>query len=249
MASYSSHPSSLLFQNRLRIKLKMAISKLQFVQSKKVAITKQQRRNMAELLKQEKEQSCRIRVENIIREDVYIELLEYLELYCELLLARISLLDSYALTTNPNEALKVVIYCANHTEIKELFNLKEIFVHKFGLEFAKSALENKNDCIPDKIVTRTLNKSPSPELVSLYLKEIARAYNVPFSELSDNEQEAVQEPDSKGQNQKTLNPKLEEIQNLAPTPTSKHEKSGKKVEEDEIDVLKKRFAALKRIPK
>ena len=271
----------------------MAISKLQFVQSKKIAITKQQRRNMAELLKQEKEQSCRIRVENIIREDVYIELLEYLELYCELLLARIGLLDSYASTVVSNlhdknrdskeikdiadsngahkdsgleEALKVIIYSANHTEIKELNNLKEIFLHKFGLDFAKSAIENRNDCIPEKIVKRTLNESPPPELVSLYLKEIAKAYNVPFSELTDDEEEEQpeeeeedveeeQEADVEKKNsaqkdkpkRKVLEPKYKEKR--APKTVPKQKKTVKEVEEDEVDLLKKRFAALKKIPK
>jgi vacuolar protein sorting-associated protein IST1 len=48
---------------------------------------------LAQLLETGKEQSARIRVENIIREDLNVELLEILELYCELLLARIGLLE------------------------------------------------------------------------------------------------------------------------------------------------------------
>lgn len=72
---------------RLKTALKMAISKLRFIQEK-TAITKQQRRQLSELLSQGKESSSKIRVENIIRDDIYIELLEILELYCELLLAR-----------------------------------------------------------------------------------------------------------------------------------------------------------------
>jgi vacuolar protein sorting-associated protein IST1 len=71
----------------------MAINRLRLIQQKESAIAKQQRRAMAQLLESGKEQSARIRVENIIREDINVELLEILELYCELLLARIGLLE------------------------------------------------------------------------------------------------------------------------------------------------------------
>ena len=56
---------------RLKTALKMAISKLRFIQEKKTAITKQQRRQLSELLSQGKESSSKIRVENIIREYIY----------------------------------------------------------------------------------------------------------------------------------------------------------------------------------
>jgi len=45
-------------------------------------------------IQQGKSESAKIRVENIIREDINVELLEILELYCELLLARIGLMDA-----------------------------------------------------------------------------------------------------------------------------------------------------------
>ena len=83
-----SHLPTPLNQTKLKTSLKMAISKLKFIQDKKTALTKQQRRQLADLLNQGKESSAKIRVENIIRDDIYIELLEFLELYCELLLAK-----------------------------------------------------------------------------------------------------------------------------------------------------------------
>lgn len=49
---------------------------------------------MAQLLEAGKEESARIRVENIIRQDISVELMEILELYCELLLARIGMMES-----------------------------------------------------------------------------------------------------------------------------------------------------------
>lgn len=63
-------------------------------QQKESALSKVARRQMAQLLEAGKEESARIRVENIIRQDISVELMEILELYCELLLARIGMLES-----------------------------------------------------------------------------------------------------------------------------------------------------------
>lgn len=75
------------------VQLKMSVNRLRLMQQKQTALAKQARRELAQLLDQGKEESARIRVENIIREDLFIEMLEILELYCELLLARFGLLE------------------------------------------------------------------------------------------------------------------------------------------------------------
>ncbi|GMM35992.1 Ist1 protein [Saccharomycopsis crataegensis] len=180
--------TGLPIETRLKVALKMSISKLRFVQDKKTALAKQQRRSLADLLSQGKEQSARIRVENVIREDIHVELCEMLELYCELLLARISLLDS-SKECDPGleEAVKTIIYAAPHSEIKELMNVKDILGHRFGPEFYQAGINNTDDIVPKKVVDRVIVKAPSSELVSLYLKEIAQVYEVPFSELTDDE--------------------------------------------------------------
>lgn len=74
--------------------LKLSISRLRMVQQKEAAIAKVNRRALAQIIEQGKYESAKIRVENIIREDINVELLEILELYCELLLARIGLMEA-----------------------------------------------------------------------------------------------------------------------------------------------------------
>jgi hypothetical protein len=83
------------------VQLKMSVNRLRLMQQKQTALAKQARRELAQLLDQGKEESARIRVENIIREDLFVEMLEILELYCELLLARFGLLEQmYAVDYN-----------------------------------------------------------------------------------------------------------------------------------------------------
>ena len=78
---------------RLLVQLRMSVNRLRLMQQKQTALAKQARRDLAQLLDQGKEESAKIRVENIIREDLFVEMLEILELYCELLLARFGLLE------------------------------------------------------------------------------------------------------------------------------------------------------------
>ncbi|RLL96775.1 hypothetical protein CFD26_104558 [Aspergillus turcosus] len=67
------------------------------VQTKKdTASSVIQRRELATLLDEGRESSARIRVENVIATDIAVEVMEMVELYCELLLARANVLDQLA---------------------------------------------------------------------------------------------------------------------------------------------------------
>ena len=164
------------------------------VQQKDEAIAKQQRRAMAQLLevrtvapvgitlltdpKQNKEESARIRVENIIRSDLTTELLEILELYCELLIARIGLLEAKECDPGLEEAVKSLLYAAPRTEIKELHTVRMILAEKFGKEFALAASENSDGKVSSRVLDRLRVEPPKKELVEAYLTTIAEAYGV-----------------------------------------------------------------------
>uniref|UniRef100_A0A060TGA7 ARAD1D21934p n=1 Tax=Blastobotrys adeninivorans TaxID=409370 RepID=A0A060TGA7_BLAAD len=184
--------------SKLKAQLKMAINRLRLIQQRETAIAKQQRRNLAQLLEVGKEQTARIKVENVIREDINVELLEILELYCELLLARIGLLDQPECDPGLEEAVKTIIYTAQHTEVKELHQIREMLVRKFSREFAKDALENASNAVPERVMKKLSTEPPSAELVRLYLCEISRAYHVPFSELPPEEDEQDDEDGGSG---------------------------------------------------
>jgi len=153
-----------------------------------------------------KTESARIRVENIIRSDLLTELHEILELYCELLLARIGLLDSLPLTTHASsapttapldpgleEAVRCIIYAAPRTEIRELNQARQLLVDKFGKEFAAQAMENRGEVqIPERVTRKLRVEPPGKELVESYLKEIALAYDIPYG---DDEEEVLQTED------------------------------------------------------
>ena len=149
---------------------------------------------------QGKEESARIRVENIIRSDITTELLEVLELYCELLLARTGLLEAKECDPGLEEAIKSIIYAAPRTDVKELQSARALLVEKYGKEFALEAVENSDGKVAERVLKKLRVEPPEPELVTLYLKEIARTYGVnwPKNEGPDHQDDASDDDTASG---------------------------------------------------
>ncbi|KAJ3150222.1 hypothetical protein HDU89_003311 [Geranomyces variabilis] len=167
--------------NRTKVQLKLAINRLKLLQQKKTQLNAVARKEIATLLEKGKEDSARVRVEHIIREDFNIEAMEILELYSELLLARYGLLESMKHCDQAiAEAVNTIIYAAPRTEVKELNMVRDQLIMKFGREFAVAAMENQNDIVNSRIVHKLKVQTPDPVLVDQYLKTIAKAYNVPY---------------------------------------------------------------------
>ncbi|KAL2060892.1 hypothetical protein VTL71DRAFT_8944 [Oculimacula yallundae] len=163
---------------KLKVQLKLSIARLRMVQQKDEAVSKQQRRAMAQLLEAGKIESAKIRVENIIRSDITTELHEILELYCELLLARTGLMEAQTCDPGLEEAVKSLIYAAPRTDVKELQQVRNLLVEKYGKEFAIEALENSDEKVSEKVLKKLTVTPPPQELVNGYLEEIARTYGV-----------------------------------------------------------------------
>lgn len=73
---------------------RLSVQRLRMLQEKKEALAKKARRDIATLLEKGKLETAKLRVESMINEDIHVELLELLELYCELLIARFGILDN-----------------------------------------------------------------------------------------------------------------------------------------------------------
>ncbi|KAG0343716.1 hypothetical protein BG004_005053 [Podila humilis] len=167
---------------RAKVQLKLSVNRLQMLQSKKNMLAQQQRKEIARLLEIGKEESARIRVEHIIREDFSTEALEIIELYCELLLARFGLLEQLK-TCDPAilEAVNTIIYAAPRSEVKELLLVRDQLAAKFGRDFITIAMENKDDSVNPRIIQKLKVQTPDPYLVNRYLEEIAKTFKVAWT--------------------------------------------------------------------
>ncbi|WVQ96400.1 hypothetical protein IAU59_003505 [Kwoniella sp. CBS 9459] len=168
---------------RAKVQIKLSIQRLRTLQEKKLALAKASRRDIADLLNKGRVETAKLRTEGMIQDDIYVELLEVLELYAEMLQARFNLLEASA-GTEPepsiSDAVCAIVYAAPRTELKELQVLREILMHKFGRNFSLSL--QQSDPPPASVPARVLSKlalfTPSKELVDAYLGEIARGYGV-----------------------------------------------------------------------
>ncbi|KAI0778674.1 DUF292-domain-containing protein [Trametes elegans] len=168
---------------KAKVQLRLGVQRLRTLQEKKNAQAKSSRRDIALLLEKGKVETARIKVENIIHEDVYVELLELLELYCELLISRFGLLDQSTREPDPgvSEGVCAIIYAAPRTELKELHILRDILMQKFGREFSIAVMENKDGCVSERVTRKLDISTPSSALVDAYLSEIAKGYGIAWS--------------------------------------------------------------------
>ncbi|KAJ4472469.1 DUF292-domain-containing protein [Lentinula edodes] len=258
---------------KAKVQLRLSVQRLRTLQEKKEAQAKSARRDIASLVERGKIETARIKVEGIIGEDIHLELLELLELYCELLLARFGVLDQNAREPDPAviEGVCSIIYAAPRTELKELNVLREILMHKYGRDFSAMIMENRGSCVSDRVVHKLDIATPSTELVDAYLAEITKAYGVPWSSVATTNggdgpegslKEAAQSdvvlPDIKAKAASTISttrklpdiPPTEDENKQAGLYEKESQDTSTKIQstqpEDDFDLLTKRFAALKK---
>ncbi|KAL2820586.1 regulator of Vps4 activity in the MVB pathway-domain-containing protein [Aspergillus granulosus] len=260
---------------KLTSTLHLLIPRLRLLQKKSTASSVVQRRDLASLLENNRDASARIRVENVIATDIAVEVMEMVELYCELLLARAGVLDglafgeagqrmrgrvreeavaynnskgkgtgsigagageeakggsgggffgffggkkaapqvqdqptpsdSEAAVTNSeetfyldpalDEAATSIFYAWSRfpSEVRELTILRSLLADRYGKDYMALASENKlaDMKVPERLVKGLRVRPPSPELVESYLREIARAYKVPWGEEVDVDEQEV----------------------------------------------------------
>ncbi|GAA5884408.1 hypothetical protein JCM6882_005237 [Rhodosporidiobolus microsporus] len=164
---------------RARVQIKLAIQRTRLLVQKTTAKAKATRREVAGQLEKGRIESARIKVEGLLSEDLYVELLEVLELYCELLLARFGLLETVKeIDPGVQEAVAGVIHAAPRTELKELHVLREMLMSKGGREFSIACIDNEEGIVPERVTSKLIVTPPASELIDLYLYEIAKAYSV-----------------------------------------------------------------------
>lgn len=106
------------------------------------------------------------------------ELLEILELYCELLLARVGLLESPTCDPGLEEAIVSLIHAAPRLEVKEMAMVRQLLAEKYGKDFALAADADTAGKVAKRVKDKLKVEPPARELVDAYLSTIADAYDV-----------------------------------------------------------------------
>ena len=129
---------------------------------------------------------ARIRVEHIIREDYLVEGLEITEMFLDLILARVGLINlSNDIDPGMAESISSVIWVQPRivTECPELKIVCDEFVKKYGKEYmqqCRSGLPPAGEEVSKKLQKKLSPHAPPKALIENYLVEIAKNYNVSF---------------------------------------------------------------------
>lgn len=107
--------------------------------------------------------------------------------------------EAYYLDAALDEAATAILYAWSRfpTEVRELTLLRSLLADRYGKDFMNLASENKLSGVkvPERLVKGLRVRPPSTELVESYLKEIARAYKVPWGETEAESQVEGDVPD------------------------------------------------------
>lgn len=165
--------------DKLKPYLKMAVHRFEILNNKKTNLIKQEKRTIAQLLADEKEEKARIKVEHVIRQDFTIEAYEILELLCDLVHERMRLLVAEKeCPDDMREAICTLLWSVNRTECAELGEVTKQFKLKYGKEFVEHAMGNVGGCVNERVMHKLSIQPPTAYLVREYLTTIAGEYNV-----------------------------------------------------------------------
>ncbi|KAK9697209.1 hypothetical protein RND81_08G021500 [Saponaria officinalis] len=161
--------------------LNLAKSRIKLMKNKKDSQLRQMRREVSQLLQNRQDQTARIRVEHVVREEKMLAAYEMIEIYCELIVARLPIIESQKnCPLDLKEAITSLIFAEPRCgDIPELQDIRKHFTAKYGKDFSTAAIELHPACGVSRILVEKLSvKAPDgPEKVKI-LKGIAEEYSI-----------------------------------------------------------------------
>lgn len=175
MLSRSFNPS------KCKTSLRLAASRLKLLRNKKEAQVKQMRREISVLLESGQDQTARIRVEHVIREEKMMAAFDLIEIYCELIIARLPIIESQkTCPIDLKEAITSIVFASPRCgDVPELVDARKQFSEKYGKEFITTAIELRPECGVSRMLVEKLSAvAPDVQTKTKILSAIAKEYNV-----------------------------------------------------------------------
>jgi len=175
-------------KDTLKVKSRMASNRIKMKLKKKENDLNLAKKNIAVLLHHNKTQSARIKVEGIIREENTMQVMEWLEMMCDLVYQRVNLITNEK--SPPEDLMETmcsILYCSERIEIPELKEISLQFGAKYGKEWIKNNAENRSGFVARRIEVALSSKPPSMEAVQKKLVDIATENEVDWDPEAEEE--------------------------------------------------------------
>ncbi|KAM7260755.1 hypothetical protein ACFE04_026230 [Oxalis oulophora] len=176
---------------------KMTVARIKLLRNKREVVVRQMRRDIALLLHSGQASTARIRVEHVIREQNIMAANEIIELFCELLVARLSIIAKQReCPADLKEGIASLIFATPRcSEIPELISIRNVFQKKYGKDFVSAATDLRPSCGVNRLLIDKLSvKAPTGEVKLKVMKEIAKEHQVEW-DVTETEQELLKPPE------------------------------------------------------
>ncbi|KAL9362426.1 hypothetical protein Peur_045211 [Populus x canadensis] len=177
---------------KCKTSLKLASSRIKLLKNKREAQVKHLKRELAQLLDAGQERTARIRVEHVVREEKTMAAYELIEIYCELIVARLPIIESQKnCPIDLKEAVSSVIFASPRcADVPELMDVRKHLTAKYGKEFVSAAVELRPDCGVSRLLVEKLSsKSPDGPTKIKILTAIAEEHNIKWDPMSFEEKD------------------------------------------------------------
>ncbi|KAL5728852.1 hypothetical protein ACHQM5_001886 [Ranunculus cassubicifolius] len=182
---------------KCKTSLKLAVARLKLLKNKREVQVRSMKRDLAHLLETGQEKTAMIRVEHVVREEKTMAAYDFIDIYCELIVARLPIIESQkTCPIDLKEAVSSLVFVSPRcADIPELEDVRKQFTAKYGKEFITSALELRPNCGVNRTVVENLSaRTPDGQTKLKILSEIAKEHNIEWDPKAFGEKE-LQPPD------------------------------------------------------
>ena len=167
---------------KVKANLKMSLTRVQQQKNKRTNNVRALRRHLAELLAANKIDEARVKVEGLIRDVLYMQGLDILVLFVELVSGRQHVIaESRTCPPELKEAVTSILWGVTRVDnVPEFHNLRFQFALKYGKSFCEAAAQNEELSVNEKLMEKLSTQVPAPSVCVQYLEDIAEEYGVDF---------------------------------------------------------------------
>lgn len=170
---------------KLKTSLQIAITRLKYLQSHKLELSERVKLEIVKCIQNSKYMQAKIKAQRFLRNEATVEALELVEMYCEQLLERY---DLFQQMKKPDESLIVpvssLIWVTPYyqTEVGELKVVMKQLAAKYGNNFCRMALSNREGNASPELIERVKLFVSTDEKTEKCLKKICRKFNIDYKE-------------------------------------------------------------------
>ncbi|XP_010941392.1 uncharacterized protein [Elaeis guineensis] len=183
--------------SKCKTEARLATARIKLLRNKREVQVRQMRRDIAMLLESHQEDTARIRVEHVIREQNVMAANEIIELFCELIVVRLSIIAKQRhCPADLKESISSLIYAAPRcSEIPELCRIRDIFEKKYGKGFVSAATDLRpNSGVNRMLIEKLSVRKPAGEVKLKVMREIAKEYEIKW-DATESETELLKPPE------------------------------------------------------